>query len=322
MTEETNYQTPDGFRAVRFTDDDETVTYDGIVRIGAETWSGGLMPFITAATAQQIVDDWHATFPTRADTDGLWLDLAPMQDGSHDLVVYDDPDDPENSWGTLNLMDDPAYLRTAPDPRVWIDLGSVGLVWHEAAEPADRAFVAAEEAAGRDPLTGQALGAYYVADLQACAPEELTAVDGCVAVIQDERDSMGLPRVTVWGPTREAVLEYVRREWEGDADPEWFAECVVARIVEAAEPDDDWADSDWLFQIHIDGVADDARYPATDDISIALEHVAMALVREHTVISIVVAEAGATAEQTHDEIRDGVLARAAKLRAGGEGSPA
>ena len=74
-------------------------------------------------------------------------------------------------------------------------------------------------------------GRFYVNDLQAVEPDELEPADGIEVVLDDELDGMGFNRVTVYGPTPEDVVEYVRREW-GDEDPEWFEEYVVARVVD------------------------------------------------------------------------------------------
>lgn len=76
--------------------------------------------------------------------------------------------------------------------------------------------------------------AYFVDDLQAVEPEYLEPREGIAVVVADDLDSMGFPRVTVLGPTREAVIEYVHDQWSGDADPDWFQEWVVDRVEEVA----------------------------------------------------------------------------------------
>jgi hypothetical protein len=73
---------------------------------------------------------------------------------------------------------------------------------------------------------------YRVTDLQACEPESLTfAMD--IRVTREGIDSMGFDRVTVEGPSREAVENYVRDNWGDDNETGgWFSEYVVARIEE------------------------------------------------------------------------------------------
>ncbi len=70
---------------------------------------------------------------------------------------------------------------------------------------------------------------FVVTSLQAVEPDALKPQDGIVVTEDEAADSMGFPRVNVYGPTRDAVIEYVRREW-GDEDPDWFADYVVARL--------------------------------------------------------------------------------------------
>jgi hypothetical protein len=53
-------------------------------------------------------------------------------------------------------------------------------------------------------------GRYAVDGLQATEPDELTKADGIVVTIDDELDSQGFNTVSVEGPTREAVLAYIR----------------------------------------------------------------------------------------------------------------
>ena len=54
---------------------------------------------------------------------------------------------------------------------------------------------------------------FFVDYLQAVEPAELARVEGITVTVAAEADSMGFPTVTVEGPTREAVLDYVRSEW-------------------------------------------------------------------------------------------------------------
>ena len=71
---------------------------------------------------------------------------------------------------------------------------------------------------------------YLLDYLQAVEPDALTTADGITVVVDDELDSMGFNRVSISGPTREAVVEYVRANW-GDDDRDWFAEWVENRVV-------------------------------------------------------------------------------------------
>lgn len=76
------------------------------------------------------------------------------------------------------------------------------------------------------------LGRYVVDDLQAADPDALSAVAGITVETVDHADSMGLPRVAVSGPTRAAVLAYVRENW-GDSDAVWFRDHVEGRVRQA-----------------------------------------------------------------------------------------
>jgi hypothetical protein len=103
------------------------------------------------------------------------------------------------------------------------------------------------ELAGVDcDLEGEQPGVYYptpreteavaptgfmVDDLQAVELDSLPVVEGITIAVDPELDSMGFNRIAITGPTREAVTDYVREGW-GDDDGDWFAEYVVARIVE------------------------------------------------------------------------------------------
>lgn len=139
---------PDGFRRVSFTDDDGEDTYEGIVRVGAESSSAGLMPFVSVLTMERIAADLHRVFPTvrdAAEANVEWFEVVPMVGGFVDVVVYNLPDPGEvveydgdgypvdgNAWGTINLFDQPGYDAAHPQPsRDWVDLGALGLVWHE-----------------------------------------------------------------------------------------------------------------------------------------------------------------------------------------------
>jgi hypothetical protein len=71
--------------------------------------------------------------------------------------------------------------------------------------------------------------------LQAVEPDFLGKPAGIVVTLDEELDSQGFNRVTVEGPTREAVIEYVRENW-GDDDADWFQEYVVDRVREVPAP--------------------------------------------------------------------------------------
>lgn len=73
-------------------------------------------------------------------------------------------------------------------------------------------------------------GRWQVEYLQCVELELLASVPG-IRLELVENDWMGFARVDVIGPTREAVIEYVRAEW-GDDDEAWFAEYVIGRVRE------------------------------------------------------------------------------------------
>lgn len=64
---------------------------------------------------------------------------------------------------------------------------------------------------------------FYVERLETCEAELLTQADG---ITVSTYDTERFPESNVYGPTPEAVIEYVRANW-GDEDPEWFQEYVV-----------------------------------------------------------------------------------------------
>lgn len=76
---------------------------------------------------------------------------------------------------------------------------------------------------------------YGVSDLQITDWDDLPNVAGIEVVLDPEIDSMHLQRAQVIGPTREAVIEYVRENW-GEEDPDWFRDYVVARVEELPPP--------------------------------------------------------------------------------------
>lgn len=71
---------------------------------------------------------------------------------------------------------------------------------------------------------------FVVSYLQAVEPESLDAVEGIYVRVVEECDDMGFPRVDVFGPTRDAVISYVREQWCAEEDPAWFESYVVARV--------------------------------------------------------------------------------------------
>lgn len=70
---------------------------------------------------------------------------------------------------------------------------------------------------------------WAVDDLQTVEPDAFPKVEGIEVVLDSEKDRYGFDRATVYGPTRTAVVEYVRLAW-GDEDPEWFKEWVEDRV--------------------------------------------------------------------------------------------
>lgn len=79
---------------------------------------------------------------------------------------------------------------------------------------------------------------FVVRDLQAIDPSELSQQPGIGHEVTVERDSMGFPRVDVYGPSRAVLIEYVRDNW-GEDDPEWFAEHVEGRVETVPPIEDD-----------------------------------------------------------------------------------
>lgn len=90
---------------------------------------------------------------------------------------------------------------------------------------------------------------FRVEDLQAVEPDALERRDGIVVTVHPELDGMGFNTVDVEGPTRDAVVEYVRSQW-GEEDPAWFAEYVVARVrtlpVSTTKTLREFAGVDWI----------------------------------------------------------------------------
>lgn len=72
---------------------------------------------------------------------------------------------------------------------------------------------------------------YEVAHLQAVEPDELPRDQGVDVFVHADLDGMGFNTVTVSGPDRDALIEYVRDQW-GDEDAAWFEEYVVQRVTE------------------------------------------------------------------------------------------
>lgn len=75
---------------------------------------------------------------------------------------------------------------------------------------------------------------WFVDDLQAVEPGALSPQPGIKVSLHPEKDSMEFDRATVSGPTREAVVEYVRLHW-GDEDADWFKEWVEDRVQRVPE---------------------------------------------------------------------------------------
>lgn len=83
----------------------------------------------------------------------------------------------------------------------------------------------------RQPRVATPARGWMVDDLQSVEPDFLTPRDGITVELAPGLDGMGFNRVAVYGPTREAVVEYVRSEW-GDDDAAWFDEWVLHRVEE------------------------------------------------------------------------------------------
>jgi hypothetical protein len=92
----------------------------------------------------------------------------------------------------------------------------------------------------------------FVGYLQAVEHEHLPTVDGIRVEVEPGLDDMGFHRVSVFGPSREAVIDYVRENW-GDDDEEWFVDYVVDRVGEL---------HDFLVQVEATG---EVFPPAVDD---------------------------------------------------------
>ena len=110
--------------------------------------------------------------------------------------------------------------------------GRVGLAGQLERDPENAALLGAVpewDAGGDEEAEHCACGPWYVDDLQSVEPEALEPAEGITVKIAPELDGQGFERVAVHGPTREAVLKYVRSQW-GDEDPAWFADYVEARL--------------------------------------------------------------------------------------------
>lgn len=79
-------------------------------------------------------------------------------------------------------------------------------------------------------MTDERTATYEIARLQAAAPDELPRDRGVDVFVHDDLDD-GLVCVTVSGPDRDALVDYVREQW-GDDDREWFAEHVAGGVTE------------------------------------------------------------------------------------------
>lgn len=76
---------------------------------------------------------------------------------------------------------------------------------------------------------------FVVHDLQATQLDELEHVPGVFVEYNGREPGMsGAHRVSVYGPTVTAVVDYVREQF-GDEDPRWFKEYVEDRIEETSQ---------------------------------------------------------------------------------------
>lgn len=74
--------------------------------------------------------------------------------------------------------------------------------------------------------------------LEACEPESLSTVGTDVTVMVEDYTlgtSSGCPCVTLTAPTRQGIIDFVRKFW-GDDDGEWFQQHVVERVSEMLTP--------------------------------------------------------------------------------------
>jgi len=79
---------------------------------------------------------------------------------------------------------------------------------------------------------------YFVSDLEACETDALPAsdpdgIEWQITTTGAERSAQGIssgcPLVEVYGPSKAAVVEFVRKHW-GDDDSEWFQTYIVDRV--------------------------------------------------------------------------------------------
>lgn len=70
---------------------------------------------------------------------------------------------------------------------------------------------------------------FRLSDLQAVEPESLKSTEGVLVEISEERDPFA--HADLVAASAEEIAEYVREHW-GDDDGDWFANYVVARIIE------------------------------------------------------------------------------------------
>lgn len=67
------------------------------------------------------------------------------------------------------------------------------------------------------------------AEARAADPDALPRERGIFVTVEPSLSTAGLPRVTIEGPSSDAVVAYVRKHW-GDDDSEWFVEHVMRRV--------------------------------------------------------------------------------------------
>jgi hypothetical protein len=92
---------------------------------------------------------------------------------------------------------------------------------------------------------------WFVDDLQAVEPDELTKVEGVEVTVSPEKDSMGFDRVEVRTTSLSALLDYCRENW-GDSDEKWFREWVVDRVRYVSyEPADEEPEPTREFLVHL-----------------------------------------------------------------------
>lgn len=96
--------------------------------------------------------------------------------------------------------------------------------------PLDQAYIYVNEII--ETYEGQLRLRYLVSGLEVVMPETLEdAVNRAegISFEYEAEGSHGFPHVTIEGPSREAVIEFIREQWT-DQDGEWFQRWVVDRV--------------------------------------------------------------------------------------------